>query len=77
MEMYSTYLKIIEKEWKALNCHKFLKHFKTIYIQEFYGWTNCYRNPGLPATNNAVEGFNNFLKITMDRESKELGLFFW
>ena len=76
MEFYSTYLNIIEKEWKDLDCNKFLKYFKAIYIHEFYGWTNCYRNPGLPLTNNAVEGFNNFLKITMNRESKELGMFF-
>ena len=66
----------MKKDWIENNCLKFLNYFDKTYMQELYGWGNWYRKPGIPCTNNAVEGFNNYMKILNNRELKELGNFF-
>ena len=74
-ELYSKFWEIFKEKWDQAGYKKFLKYFEENWILQNEGWTNAFRKPGIPSTNNAVEGFNNFMKIVNNREKKELGMF--
>lgn len=66
---------LIKKRWEDIGCLTFLEYFKKTWMEEHPGWSNCFRQTGIPSSNNAVEGFNNYLKIANHREKKEIGDF--
>jgi len=70
-ELFDTYMEIISPFWRKY-CPKFLKIFKSEYLEEHLnsGW-QYYLSESLPKTNNNVEAYNKTLKGSVTKRKAE------